>query len=93
MSNLIMRGKIKTTEARAKAVRPRIERLISIAKHQNLAALRLLRARIQYAKAAEKLYYEIAPRYEGRNGGYMRIIKTAKPRKRDGAMVAIMEFV
>ena len=44
-------------------------------------------------KTAYKLYHEIAPKYQERNGGYLRIIKTAKRRKRDGVEVAVIEFV
>ncbi len=91
-NNLIMKGKIETTEAKAKAIRPMAEKLITVAKKQNLAALRILLARLS-KKAAEKLYHEIAPRYKGRRGGYLRIIKSGKIRKNDGAMMAIIEFV
>jgi len=90
--NLILKGKIETTEARAKAVRPLVERCISIGKRQTIAALRLLMSRLSY-KAANKVYYELAVRYKERHGGYLRIQKTAKSRKRDGAMVVIVEFV
>lgn len=90
--NLIMKGKIETTEARAKAVRPFVERCISIGKKQTVASLRLLISRLS-KRAAEKVYYDIAPRYQERHGGYLRIIKTAHSRKRDGAMVVTIEFV
>ena len=80
VNNLILRGKIETTEAKAKAIRPKVEKLITIAKGQKLAALRILSARLP-KKAAEKIYYEIAPRYQERKGGYLRIIKSGKRRK------------
>lgn len=92
-ANLIMKEKISTTEARAKEIRGLVEKLVTIAKKQTLGAFRLLRARIRSKSAAEKLYYEIAPRYKERNGGYTRIVKTAKTRKRDSAAMAIIEFV
>ncbi|MEE8131576.1 MAG: 50S ribosomal protein L17 [Candidatus Paceibacterota bacterium] len=91
-NNLILKGKIETTEEKAKAVRPRVEKLITIAKKQNLSALRVLLGRLS-KKATEKLYYEITPRYQNRKGGYLRIIKSGRIRKNDGAKMAIIEFV
>ncbi|HEY4523817.1 MAG TPA: 50S ribosomal protein L17 [Candidatus Paceibacterota bacterium] len=93
VSNLILRERIETTEARAKAIKPEIEKLITIGRKQNLASLRLLLSRVFSKKAAEKLYYEIAPRYKDRTGGYTRVIKTSNMRKRDGVKVARIEFV
>lgn len=90
--NLIMKEKINTTDARARELRPLVERLVSLAKKQNLASFRLLLSRLP-KDAASKLYYEIAPRYQKRAGGYLRILKTAKVRKRDAAKQAIIEFV
>jgi large subunit ribosomal protein L17 len=92
LNNLIMRGKIQTTEARAKEIRPEVERLVSLAKKQNLASLRLLLARLP-KDSANRLYYDIAPKYQDRPGGYLRILKTAERRKRDAAKQAIIEFV
>ena len=92
MHNLIMENRIYTTEARAKEIRPRVEKLITIAKRGDLAALRLLMKRIP-KDSAYKLYHEIAPRYKDRDGGYLRIVKTAKMRKRDGTMKVLIEFV
>ncbi len=90
--NLIMKGKIETTEARAKTIRPFVERCVEIGKKQTIASLRLLISRLSN-KAANKVYYEIAPRYKERHGGYLRIMKSARFRKRDGAMVVTIEFV
>jgi large subunit ribosomal protein L17 len=91
-AGLIRQGKIETTVARAKEIRPVVERLLTIAKKQETAALRTLLARLPRA-AAEKLFYEIAPRYKERKGGYLRIIKSSGARKRDGALQAVIEFV
>ena len=93
ISNLVLRGRIETTEARAKELKGRAEKLVTLGKKQNTASLRLLIARLSNKKIAEKLYYEIAPRYASRPGGYTRVIKTAKFRKRDGARVAVIEFI
>ncbi len=90
--NLVMKESIKTTEAHAKEIRPKTEKLLTLAKKQDLASLRLLLARMP-EKSANKLYYEISPKYQGRKGGYIRIIKTASRRKRDASPVAIIEFV
>ena len=90
--NLIMENKIQTTEARAKEIRPMVEKLITIAKKGDLSALRLLMKRIP-EDSAYKLYHEIAPRYKDRDGGYVRIVKTSELRKRDGAEQVIIEFV
>lgn len=87
-----MKEKIETTVARAKEIRPLVERLVSVAKKQQLANLRLLIARLPKT-SAQKLFYEIAPRYQGRVGGYLRIIKHTKSRKRDNAPLAIIEFI
>lgn len=92
-NDLIRAGKIETTEARAKAVRPLVERLVTIAKGQNLAARRLLLSRTYNKIVAEKLYGEFAPRYTERRGGYLRIVKLARSRKRDGTRMARIEFV
>ncbi|MBI4992096.1 MAG: 50S ribosomal protein L17 [Candidatus Harrisonbacteria bacterium] len=90
--NLIMKEKMQTTEARAKEVRPLVEKLVTIAKEQNLASLRRLLSKLP-KKSATKLYYDIAPKYQNRAGGYLRILKTALRRKRDAAQQAVIEFV
>lgn len=92
MTNLIEKERISTTEARAKEIKPAIEKLVSKAKKQDVAALRLLIARLSQ-KPALKLFYDIAPRYKERPGGYTRIIKTATIRKGDAAGICIIEFV
>lgn len=90
--SLIVRGKIKTTEAKAKSVRPFIERLITIAKTDNLSNRRLLTTRLGKSTHVNKLVKVIAPKYATRPGGYTRIIKLA-PRISDAAKLAIIELV
>ncbi len=90
--NLIMRGKIQTTEARAKEIRPRVEKLVTLAKKGDIAALRLLIRRVP-KDSAYKLFHEIAPKYKTKKGGYLRIRKTAITRKRDGVKQATIEFI
>ena len=93
IQNLIMIEKIETTETRAKAIRPIAERLVSIAKKGQLANLRVLISRISNKRAAMKLFYEIAPKYKERVGGYLRIVKLGGARKRDAAKMARVEFL
>ncbi len=90
-NNLIMKEKMTTTEARAKEIRPMVERLVTYAKKQNLAARRLVLAQIG-EKAARKLMSEIAPDFAKRNGGYTRILRLGQ-RRSDGAEMVIIEFV
>lgn len=91
-NNLIMKERVQTTDARARELRPLVEKLVTLAKKQNLASLRLLLARLP-KEAAMKLYYEIAPKYQARSGGYLRIGKMSVRRKRDAANQAVIEFV
>ena len=91
-SNLIRDEKITTTIPKAKEIRPIVEKMVSMAKKQNLASFRNLLSKLPKSEA-EKLYFEIAPRYKERKGGYLRITKTASFRKRDGAVNATIEFV
>ncbi|OGY99322.1 MAG: 50S ribosomal protein L17 [Candidatus Liptonbacteria bacterium RIFCSPLOWO2_01_FULL_52_25] len=93
VNDLLRVGKIETTETRAKAIRPVAERLITIAKAQTLASRRLLLSRVHNVKIMEKLMRDIGPRYAERPGGYLRIVKLGKSRKRDGGRVARIEFV
>lgn len=92
-NNLIMKERMETTTARAKEIRPMVERFLVAAQKLGVVnALRVLSARLP-KQAAEKLVYEIAPRYKDRHGGYLRIVKEAKSRKRDGAELSVIEFM
>lgn len=94
-ASLILKEKIKTTEAKAKELRPFIEKIISKSrraeKGANLAVVRQL-VRVLPEKARKKVILEIGPRYINRPGGYTRIIKTS-PRRTDGAKMAFIELV
>lgn len=92
MHNMIMRGRITTTEAKAKELKTKLEKLVTLGKKQDLASHRLLISRLP-KQSAHKLFSEIAPKYKERRGGYMRIIKTDKPRMRDSSKMAVVEFV
>lgn len=92
-NNAIRKERIETTEARAKAIRPLVERAVTLAKKGNLNSRRILLSRLQDEKVVKKLMEDLAPRYAGRQGGYTRIVKSAKTRKRDGVRIATIEFV
>lgn len=83
--------KIVTTEAKAKSLRPMIEKLVTLGKSGTLASRRLLESRVG-AIAAKKIATDIAPRYKERAGGYTRITKMVR-RASDGATRAVIEFV
>ena len=89
--NLIMKGKIKTTEARAKEMRSQVERLITKTKKGDLAGIRYAERLLPKATVA-KLTKEVAPRYKERAGGYTRIIKLGA-RMSDSAPMTIIELV
>jgi large subunit ribosomal protein L17 len=91
-SSLIRDGKIKTTEARAKAVRPVVEKLITKAKKGDLASRRLVLKTIPDREIVHKLFSEVGPQYADRNGGYTRIVKLG-PRKGDAAPMALIELI
>jgi large subunit ribosomal protein L17 len=91
-SSLIRDGKVRTTEARAKAVRPVVERLITHAKRGDLAARRRVLRTVPDRDIVHKLFAEVAPQYADRNGGYTRIVKLG-PRKGDAAPMALVELI
>jgi large subunit ribosomal protein L17 len=92
-NDLIRNGAIETTEVRAKAIRPKVERLVSHAKKQTVAARRIILSRVNNARVTKKLMEDYGPRYATRAGGYLRITKLAQSRKRDGTRMARIEFV
>ena len=89
---LLENGQIKTTVSRAKEVAPLAEKMISLAKTNNLASYRQALAFITKEDVAKKLFDEIGPKYESRNGGYTRIVRIG-PRRGDAAEMAYIELV
>lgn len=89
--SLVIKGKITTTEARAKEIRPMVEKLVTRGKTDTVANRRLLVASLGTATVANKLI-KTAAGYNERQGGYLRITKMG-PRKGDGAAMAVIEFV
>lgn len=91
-SQLVLYEKIQTTEAKAKALRPFVERLISRSRAGDLAARRYLMRFLSVEQAVKKLIEDVGPRYKERAGGYTRIIKIGQ-RQGDAAYVARIELV
>ncbi len=89
---LFEHGKITTTEAKAKRLRPLAEKLITFAKKGDLAARRQVMAQIQNKSVVHTLFTEIGPNFATREGGYTRITKVG-PRKGDNAPMAVIELV
>lgn len=91
--SLIEHGRIQTTEAKAKELRPYVERLVTRAKTDSAAARRLVASRLGEPAdgVLKKLFGEVAGKYQDRNGGYTRIIKMG--RTKAGRDEAVIEFV
>jgi large subunit ribosomal protein L17 len=92
VTELFRHERIKTTEAKAKAIRPKAERLITLGKQGDLHARRLAAGRLNDREIVRKLFDEIAPRYQEREGGYTRILKLG-PRQGDNAAMVLIELV
>jgi large subunit ribosomal protein L17 len=90
--SLIQHQRIKTTLAKAKAVRPLAERMVTLGKNGSLHARRTALATLRQKNAVKKLFDDIAPRSAERNGGYTRIVKLGQ-RKSDSAPMAFIEWV
>ncbi|OGZ07506.1 MAG: 50S ribosomal protein L17 [Candidatus Lloydbacteria bacterium RIFCSPHIGHO2_02_FULL_50_13] len=92
---LITHKKIVTTETRAKALRSKIEKLVTRARSGTLADTRLLASRLNNNQAVvRKLMKEIAPKYKDRHGGYTRITKLgSRPGRGDASPMAVIEFI
>ena len=91
-AQLFEHGRIRTTEARAKAVRPLAEHLITFAKRGDVHARRQVLKTIPDRDVVHKLFSEIGPRFAERPGGYTRILKLGQ-RRGDGAPMALIELL
>jgi large subunit ribosomal protein L17 len=89
---LIKHEQITTTTAKAKELRPYVEKLVTLAKRGGLSNRRLAQSRLMDDAQLDKLFDVIGPRYANRNGGYTRVIK-AGIRASDAAPIAVIEFV
>jgi large subunit ribosomal protein L17 len=90
--SLIAHQRVKTTLAKAKAVRPLAEKMVTFGKNGSLHARRMALSMLRQKDAVKKLFDEIAPRSADRNGGYTRIVKLGQ-RKSDSASMAFIEWV
>ncbi len=90
--SLIEHQRIKTTLAKAKAVRPLAERMVTLGKNGSIHARRTALATLRQKSAVKKLFDDIAPRSAERNGGYTRIVKLGQ-RKSDSAPMAFIEWI
>src|SRR5436190_1653778 len=76
--SLVIHERMSTTEAKAKQLRPFVEKLVTLGKSGTLASRRLAISRLGDKEAVDKIFTSIAPRYKERNGGYTRVVKRAK---------------
>ena len=90
--SLIEHGRIKTTEAKAKAVKPFAEQMITLGKRGDLHARRLALAELRSQDVVHVLFADVAPRFADRPGGYTRIVKLG-PRRGDAAEMVFLELV
>ena len=89
---LIHHGQITTTVSKTKALRPVVEKLITLGKRQDINARRQAAAILRNNDAVRKLFSDIGPKFDGRNGGYTRIMRVG-PRAGDGAPMAVIELI
>jgi large subunit ribosomal protein L17 len=92
VTSLIMEERIETTVIKAKAVRPQVEKMITLGKKGDLAARRRAAAYLMTDEAVRKLFDTVAPRFGDRTGGYLRIVRTGW-RKGDGTENAFIELL
>ena len=92
LSSLVLNGEIHTTTARAKEIRSRVERLITLAKRGDLHARRIALSRLPHQEAVHHLFDELAPRYADRPGGYTRALRLGT-RRGDGAPMIMVQLV
>lgn len=91
-ASLIEHGRVETTQAKAKMLRPYVEKMITKARRGDLHARRTVLAKIENGDVVTKLFDDVGPRYADRPGGYTRITKVG-PRRGDGAEMAVIELV
>jgi large subunit ribosomal protein L17 len=92
VTSLILEERIETTVPKAKAMRPRVEKMITLGKRGDLAARRMAGAYLMTSAAVDKLFDTIGPRFGDREGGYLRIVRTGW-QKGDGADKAFVELL
>jgi len=92
VTSLIMEERLETTVTKAKAMRPQVEKMISLGKRGDVSARRLAAAYLLTPDSVDRLFETVAPRYGDRNGGYIRIVRTGF-RRGDGGETAFIELI
>ena len=92
VTSVVVEDRVETTVAKAKAVRPLIEKMITLGKRGDLHARRQAAAYLMTPDSVSRLFATVAPRYGDRNGGYLRIVRTGF-RKGDGGEKAVLELL
>src|SRR5438477_4296523 len=92
VTSLLDHGRIETTEARGKELRRWVERVITTAKDDNVAARRAVDAVVEDREVTERLFTRLLPRLKDRAGGYTRVLKIG-PRQGDGALMVLVELI
>jgi large subunit ribosomal protein L17 len=92
VTSLILEERVETTVTKAKAMRPEVEKMITLGKRGDVSARRLAAGYLMTAEAVTRLFDTVAPRLGDRNGGYLRIVRTGF-QKGDGAEKAFIELV
>ncbi len=90
--SLVVHEKIRTTVPKARELSKMADRLVTLALRGDLSAKREAYKVLNNHKLVQRLFNELAPKFEGRQGGYTRVVKYAKPRVGDGAALAMIEF-
>ncbi|MBD66762.1 MAG: 50S ribosomal protein L17 [Halobacteriovoraceae bacterium] len=90
---IIDHGKIKTTQAKARAVRGYVEKLVTLAKEDTVHNRRLALSKLNNRAAVNKLFTEVGPKFKERNGGYTRTVKLADRRLGDSSKMGYISFV
>lgn len=89
---LILKGRVQTTDAKARALRPFVEKLVTLSRTPTLSRKRLVAAQLSHPEASRKLFSELGPRFVQRRGGYTRIRKLGR-RAGDASPKSHIEFV
>src|SRR5437868_12775785 len=92
VTSLILEERVETTVAKAKAMRPHVEKMITLGKQGDVAARRLAASYLQTPDAVDRLFSTVSPRYGDREGGYLRIVRSGF-RKGDGSEMAFIELI
>ncbi len=92
VTSLVLEGRIETTEAKAKSIKPLADKMVTLGKQGDLHSRRQAASFLMKPEAVKRLFDEVAPKYEERHGGYTRVMKT-RFRRGDATPMAIIEWV